>query len=120
MAPGPAWAGRDADSRSEQEFSKAGFVWHHLALGWCCLVLQGAGGCSNSRISHGWFLQGSDEEGDLQEPRPEVESWEADAVSAITDEDQRSTVGEEIPNEIIGNLEVLLLESYSLILSMVN
>lgn len=66
------------------------------------------------------MLQGSDEEGDLEEPHAEVESCEADAVAGVTDEDQKSTVGEEIPNEIIGNLEVLLLESYSLILSMVN
>lgn len=40
-------------------------------------------------------------------------------MAGVTAEDQKSAVGE-IPNEIIGNLEVLLLESYSLILSMVN
>ena len=40
-------------------------------------------------------------------------------MAGVTAEDQKSAVGE-IPNEIIGSLEVLLLESYSLILSMVN
>nr|XP_021139570.1 uncharacterized protein C10orf107 homolog isoform X3 [Columba livia] len=49
--------------------------------------------------------KGSGEEGDLEEPHAEVESCEADAVAGVTDEDQKSTVGEEIPNEIIGNLE---------------
>lgn len=46
-------------------------------------------------------------------------SSEADAVGGVTAKDEKSEVWE-IPNEIIGNLEVLLLESYSLILSMVN
>lgn len=63
--------------------------------------------------------QGSDQEGYPEEPGPEVESFEADAVAGVTAEDENSAV-DEIPNEIIGNLEVLLLESYSLILSMVN
>lgn len=40
-------------------------------------------------------------------------------MAGVTAEDQKSAVGE-ISNEIIGNLEVLLLESCSLILSMVN
>ncbi|NWT47363.1 CBCO1 protein, partial [Chroicocephalus maculipennis] len=50
--------------------------------------------------------KGSDQdlEGYLEEPCPEVESFEADAVADVTDEDQKSTVGE-IPNEIIVNLE---------------
>lgn len=63
--------------------------------------------------------QGSDQGDYLQEPRPEAASSEADAVAGVTAEDEKSAVCE-IPNEIIGNLEVLLLESYSLILSMVN
>ncbi|XP_065699942.2 ciliary-associated calcium-binding coiled-coil protein 1 [Patagioenas fasciata] len=49
--------------------------------------------------------KGSDEEGDWKEPHAEVESCEADAVAGVTDGDQKSAVGEEIPNEIIGNLE---------------
>uniref|UniRef100_A0A663N3U8 Ciliary associated calcium binding coiled-coil 1 n=1 Tax=Athene cunicularia TaxID=194338 RepID=A0A663N3U8_ATHCN len=61
----------------------------------------------------------SDQEGYLEDSHPEAESFEADAVPGVTAEDQKPAVGE-IPNEIIGNLEVLLLESYSLILSMVN
>ncbi|XP_035748445.1 ciliary-associated calcium-binding coiled-coil protein 1 [Egretta garzetta] len=61
--------------------------------------------------------KGSDQEGYPEEPGPEVESFEADAVAGVTAEDENSAV-DEIPNEIIGNLEVLLLESYSLILSM--
>lgn len=40
-------------------------------------------------------------------------------MAAITAEDQK-TEEYEILNEIIGNLEVLILESYSPILSMVN
>lgn len=40
-------------------------------------------------------------------------------MAGVTAEDEKSAVCE-IPNEITGNLEVLLLESYSLILSMVN
>ena len=40
-------------------------------------------------------------------------------MAGVTAEEQKSAVGE-IPSEIIGNLEVLLLESYSLILSTVN
>uniref|UniRef100_A0A8B9FSN4 Ciliary-associated calcium-binding coiled-coil protein 1 n=1 Tax=Amazona collaria TaxID=241587 RepID=A0A8B9FSN4_9PSIT len=65
--------------------------------------------------------KGSDQEESDQgeEPCPEAESFEVDAVAGVTAEDQKSTEYE-IPNEIIGNLEVLILESYSLILSMVN
>uniref|UniRef100_A0A663DT66 Ciliary associated calcium binding coiled-coil 1 n=1 Tax=Aquila chrysaetos chrysaetos TaxID=223781 RepID=A0A663DT66_AQUCH len=63
--------------------------------------------------------KGSDQEGYLEEPCPEAESFEAGAVAGVTAEDQKSAVGG-ISNEIIGNLEVLLLESCSLILSMVN
>ncbi|KAM6347667.1 ciliary-associated calcium-binding coiled-coil protein 1 [Alca torda] len=50
--------------------------------------------------------KGSDQdlEGYLEEPCPEVESFEADAVAGVTDEDQKPAVGE-IPSEIIGNLE---------------
>ncbi|XP_010286353.1 PREDICTED: uncharacterized protein C10orf107 homolog [Phaethon lepturus] len=48
--------------------------------------------------------KGSDQEGYLEEPCPEVEPFEADAVAGVTAEDEKSTVGE-IPNEIIGNLE---------------
>lgn len=40
-------------------------------------------------------------------------------MAAVTAEDQK-TAEYEILNEIIGNLEVLILESYSPILSMVN
>ncbi|XP_075613652.1 ciliary-associated calcium-binding coiled-coil protein 1 isoform X3 [Balearica regulorum gibbericeps] len=46
----------------------------------------------------------SDQEGYLEEPCPEVESFEADTVPGVTAEDQKSTACE-IPNEIIGNLE---------------
>ncbi|KAM6104862.1 LOW QUALITY PROTEIN: ciliary-associated calcium-binding coiled-coil protein 1 [Pterocles gutturalis] len=42
-------------------------------------------------------------EGCLEEPCPEVESFEADAVAVVTAEDQKSAV--RIPDEIIGNLE---------------
>ncbi|PKU37785.1 at-rich interactive domain-containing protein 5b [Limosa lapponica baueri] len=48
--------------------------------------------------------KGSDQEGYLGEPCPEVESFEANAVAGVTAEDQKSAVGE-IPSEIIGNLE---------------
>uniref|UniRef100_A0A672U8N9 Ciliary associated calcium binding coiled-coil 1 n=1 Tax=Strigops habroptila TaxID=2489341 RepID=A0A672U8N9_STRHB len=65
--------------------------------------------------------KGSDQEESDQgeEPCTEAQSFEVDAVAGVTAEDQKSAEYE-IPNEIIGNLEVLLLESYSLILSMVN
>ncbi|KAM9273639.1 ciliary-associated calcium-binding coiled-coil protein 1 [Morus bassanus] len=46
----------------------------------------------------------SDQEGYLEESCPEVESFEADAVAGVTAEEQKSTV-DEMPNEIIGNLE---------------
>ncbi|XP_028942918.1 ciliary-associated calcium-binding coiled-coil protein 1 [Antrostomus carolinensis] len=46
----------------------------------------------------------SDQESYLEEPCPEGESFEADAVAGVTAEDQKSAVGE-IPSEIIGNLE---------------
>ncbi|XP_010078069.1 PREDICTED: uncharacterized protein C10orf107 homolog [Pterocles gutturalis] len=49
-------------------------------------------------------FKGSDQEGCLEEPCPEVESFEADAVAVVTAEDQKSAV-DEIPDEIIGNLE---------------
>ncbi|XP_010127588.1 PREDICTED: uncharacterized protein C10orf107 homolog [Chlamydotis macqueenii] len=48
--------------------------------------------------------KGSDQEGYLKDPCPEVESLEADAAAGVTAEDQKSAVGE-IPSEIIGNLE---------------
>uniref|UniRef100_A0A8C4XPU8 Ciliary associated calcium binding coiled-coil 1 n=2 Tax=Falco tinnunculus TaxID=100819 RepID=A0A8C4XPU8_FALTI len=48
--------------------------------------------------------KGSDQEGYLEEPCPEAESSEADAMAGVTAEDQKSAVGE-IPNGIIGNLE---------------
>ncbi|XP_010566202.1 PREDICTED: uncharacterized protein C10orf107 homolog [Haliaeetus leucocephalus] len=48
--------------------------------------------------------KGSDQEGYLEEPCPEAESFEAGAVAGVTAEDQKSAVGE-ISNEIIGNLE---------------
>ncbi|XP_051656189.1 ciliary-associated calcium-binding coiled-coil protein 1 isoform X2 [Manacus candei] len=48
--------------------------------------------------------QGSAQEDYLEEPCPEVESSEADAVAGVTAEDQKSAE-REIPNEIIGNLE---------------
>ncbi|XP_009888106.1 PREDICTED: uncharacterized protein C10orf107 homolog [Charadrius vociferus] len=54
--------------------------------------------------------QGSDHE---EEPCPEVESFEADAVAGVTTEDQKSAVGE-IPNEIIGNLEAEINEKLEL------
>ncbi|XP_053927678.1 ciliary-associated calcium-binding coiled-coil protein 1 isoform X2 [Cuculus canorus] len=48
--------------------------------------------------------KGSDQNGYVEEPCPEPESFEADAVGAVTAKDQMSAV-DEIPNEIIGNLE---------------
>ncbi|XP_069719938.1 ciliary-associated calcium-binding coiled-coil protein 1 [Phaenicophaeus curvirostris] len=45
--------------------------------------------------------KGSDQE---EEPCPEAESFQADALGAVTTEHQKSAV-DEIPNEIIGNLE---------------
>ncbi|XP_009700988.1 PREDICTED: uncharacterized protein C10orf107 homolog [Cariama cristata] len=48
--------------------------------------------------------KGSDQECYLEEPCPEPESFEADAVAGVTAEDQKSPASE-IPNEIIGNLE---------------
>ncbi|XP_029887276.1 ciliary-associated calcium-binding coiled-coil protein 1 [Aquila chrysaetos chrysaetos] len=48
--------------------------------------------------------KGSDQEGYLEEPCPEAESFEAGAVAGVTAEDQKSAVGG-ISNEIIGNLE---------------
>ncbi|XP_010154038.1 PREDICTED: uncharacterized protein C10orf107-like [Eurypyga helias] len=48
--------------------------------------------------------EGSAQEGYLEEPCPEGESCEADAVAGVTAEDQESAASE-IPNEIIGNLE---------------
>ncbi|XP_010177161.1 PREDICTED: uncharacterized protein C10orf107 homolog [Mesitornis unicolor] len=48
--------------------------------------------------------EGSDQEGYLEEPCPEVEFFKADAVAGGTAEDQNSAL-DEIPNEIIGNLE---------------
>ncbi|XP_074011221.1 LOW QUALITY PROTEIN: ciliary-associated calcium-binding coiled-coil protein 1 [Numenius arquata] len=48
--------------------------------------------------------KGSDQEGYLEDPCPEVESFEADALAGVTAEDQKSAVGE-IPSEVIGNLE---------------
>nr|XP_047925373.1 ciliary-associated calcium-binding coiled-coil protein 1 isoform X2 [Anser cygnoides] len=50
--------------------------------------------------------KGPDQEGHLEESCPEAESLEAGAVAAFTVEDQKSAVGG-IPNEIIGNLEVV-------------
>ncbi|XP_064001257.1 ciliary-associated calcium-binding coiled-coil protein 1 isoform X2 [Pogoniulus pusillus] len=46
----------------------------------------------------------SDKEGYLEEPRPEAESFKEDSVAYATAEDQNSTV-DEIPHELIGNLE---------------
>ncbi|XP_042644681.1 ciliary-associated calcium-binding coiled-coil protein 1 isoform X1 [Tyto alba] len=46
----------------------------------------------------------SDQEGYLEEPCPEAESFKADAVPGVTAEDQKPPVSE-IPNEITGNLE---------------
>ncbi|XP_065526949.1 ciliary-associated calcium-binding coiled-coil protein 1 isoform X3 [Lathamus discolor] len=50
--------------------------------------------------------KGSDQEESDQgeEPCPEADSFEVDAVAAVTAEDQKSAE-HEIPNEIIGNLE---------------
>ncbi|KAM6415819.1 ciliary-associated calcium-binding coiled-coil protein 1 [Rhynochetos jubatus] len=48
--------------------------------------------------------KGSAQEDYLEEPCPEGESFEADAVAGVTAEYRKSAAGE-IPNEIIGNLE---------------
>ena len=53
------------------------------------------------------YCQGSDQEDLLGEPSPEAESFEAGAVAGFTCEDQKPAV---LPNEIIGNLEVLLVK----------